>query len=196
MRERPILFSGPMVGAILRGEKTVTRRVVKWPLLGPSDGRKRRVFGPDDVAEINTGNVALCPYGRAGDRLWVRETFAANVPGCDFQGGYSYRADHLDPRGDGPTKLRWKPGIHMPRTASRLTLEVVSVRVEELHAITEEEAVREGLPPRLPEGTTLSSNPSAAKRFTSLWETINGRGSWAKNPWVWRIEFRRVEVKP
>jgi hypothetical protein len=192
MTERGILFSAPMVRAILRDEKTVTRRAVKWPLLGPSDGRKRRVYRTEDVAEVNTGAVALCPYGRAGDRLWVRETFARL--GSDLvhyrAGGWNRPPGNIHVNG-----LRWKPGIHMPRTASRLTLEVVSVRVEELHAITEEEAVREGVDAvsvaEVPRNGTLSRRDD----FAQLWEKINGRGSWALNPWVWRVEFKVVEVR-
>jgi hypothetical protein len=206
MKERGILFSGPMVRAILAGAKTVTRRAAKeapsWATFADTrDGKGIVDWHSADVKPNGAGSFyssewafSVCPYGVPGDRLWVRETHA-EYEVDDVQGTRTFfRADYAD----GACQVRpgvflkWTPGIHMPRVVSRITLEVVSVRVERLHAITEEEAVREGLPPRLPEGTTLSSNPSAAKRFTSLWETINGAGSWDSNPWVWRVEFKRV----
>jgi len=120
MKERPILFSEPMVRAILAGRKTVTRRV--------KSGER-------------------CPYGIPGDRLWVREAFATAIPGCP--NGICYRADHNDRKGDGPSNpIRWRPSIHMPRWASRILLEVVDARPERLWGITGEDAMREGLDKR------------------------------------------------
>lgn len=88
---------------------------------------------------------------------------------------------------------KWRPAIFMPRDFSRLILAVTDVRVERLHAIDEADAIREGLPPKLPEGTTLSRNSSARERFASLWDMINGtRAPWSSDPWVWRVEFARV----
>lgn len=190
MKERPILFSGPMVRALLEGQKTVTRRVVRWPLLGPSDGRKRRVYLPDDLTGSDAASRKLCPYGVPGDRLWVRETWApggAEVPGAGkvnpqnpAQAAF-YRAD----RETLPEAWSaWSPSIHMPRWASRLTLRVTDVRVERLHAIDGADAVREGIAP-----TTRNEAP-AAVRFAELWDRVGGkRAPWASNPWVWRVAF-------
>lgn len=213
MTERPILFSGPMVRAILADTKTQTRRVVRWPVLGPSDGRKRRVYTESDVAEIN-GTPQLCPYGSPGDYLWVRETWAEHETD-DVQGTRTYyRADHAD--GEAQVRpgmfLRWTPSIHMPRNRSRITLRVASVRVERLHAITMKDIVAEGV--RVPvseDGKSVlvrctGSHPPAyfldmrrprtpedylRAEWASLWSEINGRASWDANPWVWRVEFWR-----
>lgn len=210
-RELPILFSKPMVRAILDDEKTVTRRIVRFhrngggliPIAGgtviylndaaglhwyPHSGSGPRPWPMERIGEA-------CPYGGIGDRLWVREAFAADVPGCGHQGGYSYRADHIDPHGDGPTKLKFKPGIHMPRAASRITLFIVDVRVERLHAIDDADAIREGVM------TTVGREVLGRERlpgwprqlFGILWDEINGkRAAWASNPWVWRVQFERV----
>lgn len=184
--ERPILFNGPMVRAVLDGRKTQTRRPY----------------------------YARPTLPQAGDRLWVRETFAANVPGCEFQGGYSYRADHRDPKGDGPAHpIRWTPSIHMPRNASRITLDVEHVRVERLQDISEDDARAEGLecltkdlslykygiPDRdgLP-GTDDDGWPwqdwdtDPRKAFRTLWTRIYGAESWDANPLVWVCAFKRV----
>lgn len=168
MNEKPILFSGPMVRAILEGRKTMTRRVMKpqptydpgaWknyhPIGGNQDGAW--VWSPrkdcfwfcwDDWSNFDPRIANDCPYGRPanfdGDRLWVRETWAADIPGCP--NGLSYRADHLDPRGDGPANpIHWHPSIHMPRWASRLTLEITSVKVERVQDISEADAWSEGI---------------------------------------------------
>ena len=225
MVERPLMFSAPMVRAILAGKKTVTRRPVTWrpkafpaPQTEPTDhpgaptyepcGRTTVVHRHQDGTTCGAP-VLRCP-ALAGDRLWVRETFAAEVPGCEHQGGYSYRADHRDPRGDGPANpMTWTPAIHMPRAASRITLEVVDVRVERLHRIDDEEAAREGIRGWSKDGALWKYAPadaegdgpcwpwvdcprSAREAFERLWCEINGEPSWAANPWVWRIEFRRI----
>lgn len=196
MKERPILFSGGMVRAILDGTKTQTRRIVKWseadkPIvhyLAP-DGARVSQDTPDATpwpfAERDGSDWPLrCPYGVSGDRrhcaygtrLWVRETFARDVPGCEAQGGVSYRAD--DGAAPGPTG-RWTPAIHMPRALSRIDLGVTFVRVERLQSITEEDARAEGV--------------AARTAFMHLWEQINGeRAAWQSNPWVWVVGFKRV----
>ena len=193
MRERPILFSGPMVSAILNGTKYQTRRPVK-PQPRDIDGMPILEW---PVAATDPAAVRFCPFGAPGDRLWVRETFAQNVPGCER--GLSYRADHRDPRGDGPANpMRWRPSIHMPRWASRLTLEVTDVRVRRVADIGEADARAEGF------GAGEDgrfANPTAAARenatehvhnarqaFLLAWRSIYGHG----NPWVWAITFRRV----
>lgn len=174
MKERPILFSGPMVRAILEGRKTQTRRVVK--------PQPAHIAGIGTVLNIDTITGKACPYGKPGDRLWVRETW----DGVRLDGGgalVSYRADGDKPVTDDG---RWHPSIHMPRWASRITLEVVSVRVERLQEISEEDAMAEGV--------ALAENyRGPVAHFASLWEQINGLGSWNANPWVWVVEFRRVQ---
>jgi hypothetical protein len=187
MKERPILFSGEMVRAILDGGKTQTRRIVKQQ---PT---------PDELAEgvrftesgwllygrEFRGHTIRCPFGQPGDRLWVRETWAP-IPGgpATPENGVIYRADeHAE-------KWLWRPSIHMPRWASRITLEIVTVRVERLWSISRGDAIAEGCPRRRDTGGT-----SPVVWFSELWESINGQASWSINPWVWVIEFPRWEVK-
>jgi hypothetical protein len=199
MRERPILFSAPMVRALLTGTKTQTRRVVKVHIVASMDPPR----GKADVeawypfVELGDGSfvsvTTLCPYGQPGDRLWVRETFSRHVDESGFGSDKTiYRADG---ERDG---MLWTPSIHMPRWASRITLEVTGVRVERLQDISEADAVAEGIVME-PEGywgiegadeDHLRSTPEIAYR--NLWESINGPGSWDANPWVWVVEFKRV----
>jgi len=189
MKERPILFSGEMVRAIIDGRKTQTRRVVNEAVAFPP-----------------------CPYGAPGDRLWVRETFASfraeGQPVTPRDARYVVLRDGAQVYADGKTypplaayaagafdAIKWRPSIHMPRWASRITLEVVSVRVERVQSITEEDARAEGVAvtaPHLMHGALASM--SARENFAVLWDSINGkRAPWAVNPWVWRVEFRRVQ---
>lgn len=202
-KERPILFSAPMVRAILEGRKTMTRRVVS-PRLTPDgmwardDSRGcERLFRHGEVAPrgakpwwpiggIN-GAISRCPYGVPGDMLWVRETWASDVDGCPA--GLSYRADHLDPRGDGPANpMRWRPSIFMPRWASRITLEVTGVRVERLQDITAGDAECEGVD---------AAHCGRIDAFERLWDSINSsRGyGWTVNPWVWVVTFKVLDGK-
>ena len=200
MKERPILFSAPMVRAILEGRKTQTRRVVSdrnsqgnykasclhiedaftdpgpSPAGNPGPYLKAEVIGSRDITE------RLYPRFVPGDRLWVRETFHA-FP----DGRIRYRCDPLF-EFSGTFDEPWTPSIFMPRSASRITLEVTGVRVERLQAISEEDAMAEGAPPILvpPDG---GSEPHV-EGFRDLWGSINGPGSWDANPWVWVIEFR------
>jgi hypothetical protein len=185
MTERPILFNAPMVRAILNGSKTQTRRVVKgmallW--LRP-DG-----FTPEFTALPENG---LCPYGQPGDRLWVRETFQRFTD----DGEILYKADPAgfeamnEYKRDECLEARWRPSIHMPRQLSRITLEITAVRVERLQEISEADAMAEGIP-----HSEVSPPDMGRFTFRHLWESINGPGSWDSNPWVWVIEFRRVEV--
>jgi hypothetical protein len=195
-RERPILFSGPMIRAILDGKKTQTRRVIKpqpanvWTEARMDNGVA--CFGAPWVKGIH---VMSCPYGKAGDRLWVRETWglSAVIP-MGFQrsaidahgvtlarGDLAYRAD--EPSG----RWCWRPSIHMPRWASRLTLEIVDVRVERVTDITPSDAYAEGISEVYPEHAVLA--------FQQLWDTINGARpgcAWVDSPWVWVVSFRRV----
>ena len=178
MKERPILFSGPMVRAILDGRKTQTRQVVKnqerawnfWRMF-PTPSGDRFAFR----CNITTHDLK-CTYGQQGDRLWVRETW-------------------MDSRGE---DRRWKSPVTMPRWASRITLEVESVRVERLQEISEEDAKAEGIDGWHWDGDVLpfvAANRHlhpAVLKYALLWQSINGPGSWAENPWVWVVTFRRV----
>jgi hypothetical protein len=244
MKERPMLFSAPMVRAILEGRKTQTRRISKdqpnfafgvkqivrvpdpWhdeafagtPAEGMGTKGKRQIqWHCEDYA----GNLVCaidirCPYGVPGDRLWVKETWAWS--GTDKQITPSdpwYRATHYKGEDFG---IRWRPSIHMPRWASRITLEVVSVRVERLSEISEADAKAEGIyskcihvPPPIHIETRYVSpgvkmvnaadevdyeapaHRTAKQAFECLWESINGYGSWSENPWVWVVEFKRLE---
>jgi hypothetical protein len=205
MKERPILFSGEMVRAILGNRKTQTRRVVKLnpddPMSGAPrsfrayeilDGKHQGRFGFD-----NEDGEYVCPYGEPGDRLWVRETFnllAINVNGTDYN-PENYRATRTlpDPVGG------WRPSIHMPRWASRITLVVTDVRVERVRTISEDDAIAEGLLHDscgwyVPGNPNIGS-PTAKMAFGQLWHNINAKRGfgWDVNPWVWVIEFRRVK---
>jgi hypothetical protein len=202
MKERPILFSAPMVRALLAGTKTQTRRIAK-PVRHPDLGN---VYAPGAlVLEHEPQHVIdrCCPYGRPGDRLWVRETHMnwwkldpANPEGPRiFSHVAAFAADgyELEP-GE-----RWIPSIHMLRAASRITLDIKAVRVERLQDISEEDAKAEGAP-GYEEG--LDAPPpdgdhewSYRASFQRLWEQINGPGAWAKNPWVWVVEFERAQAQ-
>lgn len=191
MKERPILFSGAMVRAILDGRKTQTRRVAK------------EFAGRDDLDLIlrRFPHQNGCPYGQAGDRLWVREAFSG--PWCmEAQGGMAatppskwgatsriwYWADGSPTHGDW---TRPRPSIHMPRWASRITLEITGVRVERLQDISEADAVAEGCgQDGSVDGVYVANNPRGA--FFHLWRQINGPGSWDANPYVWVVSFRRI----
>ncbi|MCH4572516.1 MULTISPECIES: hypothetical protein [Achromobacter] len=211
MRERPILFKGPMVRAILAGNKTQTRRVVK-PQPPSSTVSVHLYHHPDPRPHFwaADGGSLLdwaqpCPYGAPGERLWVRETWQhANHPFGPYQEGAPvfYRADyHDDPHGpDGELspqgKYRgWRPSIYMPRAACRLALEVTGVRVERLSAISETDAQAEGCDPWEDlagvQDVTVRERLHGYKRaYQHLWEQLHGADSWRANPWVWVIEFR------
>lgn len=196
IKERPILFSAPMVRAILDGRKTQTRRVIKgkgtWSVEDADDFSNRKWPGYED--EYGTWTDMPCPYGQPGDRLWVRETWACNP----YDQTTWYRAnDDLPPRREyGP--IGWKPSIHMPRWASRITLEVVRVRVERLQDISEQDAIAEGVKVFQDAIIEPYSNPpkrmelTAVHYFADLWNKINGHGSWDANPWVWVVDFKTL----
>lgn len=223
-----MIFNGEMVRAILDGRKTQTRRIMK---VQPSDGfhpthngydldlnahwytpgvvdkngylqpAKKDVFG---VADENEGYT--CPFGAVGDRIWVRETWAeagAGAPDLKL-----YRANYPE---HVPThyenvppvdEIRWTPSIHMPRWASRLTLEITGVRVERLNGISETDAGAEGIDMEALFDAqdcydciadhNMTGRPTATGAFKYLWESIYGEESWKANPWVWVIEFKVV----
>ena len=221
MKERPILFSGPMVRALLEGSKTQTRRVVKPQFatdaipceMGATNERGHQISGHSGMwwcdAEGNHEKAVRCPYGKPGDRLWVRETWSDE---CDHH-WVMYRADHRAERRScgevfdacSADELRtlhvWSPSIHMPRWASRITLEITGVRVERLQDICEADAIAEGCAknhnnyywggPHKAGG--LKQMATARQAYQDLWESINGPGSWDANPWVWVVAFKRVE---
>lgn len=212
-KERPILFSAPMVRALLDGTKTQTRRICRAAQLRDDGTEHRDADGwplYDDSKVSEEEFVMPPPYGKPGDRLWVREafrltdTFDADSPNrvaerC-LDAGYSkpwaplqFEADY-DQRNwmnvgtptfptMSPKAGKLRPGIHQPRWASRIDLEVTGVRVERLQDISDADALAEG----------VAGHPDGPwHAYRSLWTLINGAGSWDANPWVWVVEFRRV----
>ena len=201
-KERPILFSGPMAKAILDGRKSQTRRLVKGCV---------EEAGAYSTAVWEHGKMPRCPYGTAGERLWVREAWRGSWDG-DLSISVNYRADdtvrdfYVDALPESsvrPCSLEWKwrPSIYMPRWASRILLEITGVRVERLQDISEEDCWAEGI--EEVDGAFDSLIPDMARRigmshedakptFACLWESINGNGSWNLNPWVWCVSFRRI----
>jgi hypothetical protein len=168
-----------MVRAILDKRKTQTRRIVK------GSNKYGVALGLGDTRVL----WDKCPYGEPGDRLWVRETWGPCA------GGIVYRADGATFCPDGG---KWKPSIHIPRWASRITLEIESRRVERLIEISNDDAIAEGLvysdscwyPTDDPK---VSPWMTALGAYRDLWESINGAGSWDANPWVWVIQFSRIQ---
>jgi hypothetical protein len=217
IKERPILFSAPMVRAILEGRKTVTRRAVKGlktdnPVIAGADET------PMTCCWDYGGPVIRCPYGQPGERLWVRETWmdlrGTGVEHRPDPDGplqrYAYRADNpAGSHADEARKdfgLKWKPSIHIPRVASRILLEITGVRVERLQDISEAQAMAEGIVGVAfrpddgwpictgymvgPDDGKTGLQTTAAKAFAGLWDSVGG--DWDANPWVWVVEFKRV----
>jgi len=222
IKERPILFSAPMVRAILSGQKTVTRR----PLKSPHGFWETSVTGELVPIPVN------CPHGKPGDRLYVRETWSdVNLQGAP---GVAYRADddvrdlmedetfldehgafnYSDPRAKpyqfacwsedllSGAEGRWRPSIHMPRWACRILLEITAVRVERLQGISDAEIEREGIDlealtdgqdryDMCHAGSGAEGRPTLRTAWRHLWESTGG--DWDANPWVWIIEFKRVQ---
>lgn len=220
IKERPILFSAPMVRAILEGRKTVTRRAMKSQ---PDDDATITVESYNVAVTNRQGyqeagpeifgawwrdgeNGCKCPYGKPGDRLWVRETFACGL--CTAQ-PYAYRATHspADLEAGWHDPIKWKPSIHMPRTACRILLEITDVRVERLQDISEKQALAEGIVGVAfrpddgwpictgymvgPDDGKTGLQITAAKAFAGLWDSVGG--AWNANPWVWVVEFKQVK---
>lgn len=217
VKERPILFQGAMVRALLAGTKMQTRRAVK-PQPFP-DRLHRSVDSPSDSCIPGehtwwSGNhtqgiyhTARCPYGQPGDRLWVREN-GWERPDAQKDRDWPYAYDSDAPFGIGPFNEAyraegWKrrPSIHMPRWASRILLEVTDVRVERLQDISEADAIAEGITGphdvgypayRVPDDSKPRYSRAAAA-YEALWDQINGAGAWDANPWVWAVSFKRIE---
>lgn len=213
MKERPILFNGEMVRAILEDRKTQTRREITpqfsivHAIYPDSSILTNRIFRGDD-------QTIHCPFGTVGDRLWVRETFYNDIPEEKTLEHVYYRADGEcceqipECQCASVGKTKWIPSIHMPRWASRITLEITDIRVQRLKDISEEDAWAEGCKRGLPTDNggffpAEEPDPSgvghrgwdcAVDWYTDLWESINGEGSWDNNPWVWVISFRVAEI--
>lgn len=222
MKERPINLKSHEVLAILQGRKTQLRRVVKpqppkdhtfqgWVLDSTSgNGIGKAVWAVGDGPLMQDVVRVRCPFGQVGDRLWGRETWMYLL-GDDNRDQCSYRADAPSVSFDSEARdygLKWRPPINMPRSASRILLEVVSVRVERLRDISEADAIAEGsyldrcaCLPRSKDRTPmhaafkLETCHIHGSEFSHLWESINGVGSWDDNPWVWVIEFKRIQEK-
>lgn len=186
MKERPVLMSAPMVRAILSGRKTQTRRPVS-PQSAVLTDEMARAFGVRPPEKQNT-HVIACPLGTVGDRLWVRETWAWY--GCEYlQDEVLYRADGAElPAGF----EYWRPSVHMPRWASRITLEITNVRIERLDEIGEGDAIREGWPRQIDPAIDTGGNGGPFDWFRSEWKSAYGPNSY-DDKWVWVIEFRRVD---
>lgn len=192
-KERPILFSGPMVRALLDDSKTQTRRIVNL-----TDSGRVKAAGSTRNWHLEDPNAVLaCPYGQPGDRLWVREAWRASS-------AHNHLAPSKIPVGDSveyladPERIvtgKGRPSIVMPRWASRITLEITAVRVERLQEINSHDAIAEGIRLSRDECYYGSQNfmghQTAASAYAELWESINGPGSWDANPFVWVVEFRR-----
>ena len=208
MKERPILFKGPLVRAILEGRKTVTRRALKMP---------HALWETSATGEL-VPIPANCPYGKPGERLWVREGFGEiydycehpEMPGCPDENwhiAWKYRADgEFDMKEWDGVFTGWKPSIHMPRVACRILLEITAVRVERLQDISEDQAKAEGIVGvafRPDDGWPICTGymvgpddgkallkTTATEAFAGLWESTGG--DWDANPWVWVVEFKRM----
>jgi len=166
MQTKPISFKPHEVIGTLDGRQTQFRRAMK-----PQPPTKWGGISERFAISLH------CPFGQVGDRLWVRETFAP----CDF-GDYMYRADYGQLS---DVAIKWKPSIHMPRMASRITLEITGVRVERLQDISEEDAITEGIPYQGNQFDTIGA-------FSDLWNSVYS--NWDANPWVWVVEFSNLAI--
>jgi hypothetical protein len=204
VKERPILMSGAMVRALLDGSKTQTRRLCKpMNLWVVQDCREVRMIDGKPFHFLKGATSPMeelrSPYGQPGDRLYVRETFLYVGPGSGSDLP-SYREERANPenhkasncwfRASQPDEtLVWTPSIHMPRWASRITLEVTGVRIERLQDISAQDAWAEGIP--------HSPDVDPGHEYQELWDSLNAvRGyGWDANPWVWVVEFRKIDVR-
>lgn len=226
MTDRPIIFSAPMVRAILEGRKTQTRRVLKLPHNNPLGVWEATTVGgpgvytgdgqryPERAAIWHTRTgTTIAPAFAVGDRLWVREAWrtSASIDDTPPRDMFprlrpvSYEADYTSEPNDG-CRGRLRPSIHMPRWASRITLEVTAVKIERLQDISAEDAVAEGVTIREKSGDfwvpgiehpnkdfPYLSRSTPREMFAALWDTVNGSGAWGANPWVVAITFERAD---
>ena len=200
MTERGMIFNSEMVRAILDGRKTQTRRPIKFPFKDHNLGCE--LSGNELAGELSARNYLNSPFGKPGDRIWVRETFQGPLFDFDQMDAYCkdstpfekaqfcvYKADGKPAPeffdADDNLHCCWRPSIHMPRWASRITLEITDVRVERLNAITESDAEAEGI-------TYTGFGDLLVDGYRYLWKSIYGDDSWQVNPWVWVIEFKRI----
>ncbi|CAH3314856.1 morphogenetic protein [Klebsiella pneumoniae] len=203
-----MIFNAEMVRAILDGRKTQTRRPIKWKQtrfteIGEREDGSKWPWSED--AEHAFDFWHPCPFGSVGDRIWVRETFQGPLFDFDLMDSYCkdstpfeksefcvYKADGVPAPefydADDELHSCWRPSIHMPRWASRILLEITDVRVERLKSISDRDALREGC-----SAADMKSGDCVADVFARLWASIYGSDSWNANPWVWVIEFKRVE---
>lgn len=190
MKERPIIFSAEMVRAILENRKTQTRRLAK------NEAQILNVRIANDAKVIFNS----CPYGRVGDRLWVRETFFDHNSMLNYDQNaernvkfVEYRATEWD-RENQEYAGGWTPSTYMPRWASRITLEIVAVRGERLWEISNDGAVAEGILNLNRLSNAAVCMPEPRELFEHSWDVINGKKApWGSNPWVWVVEFKRVQ---
>ncbi|KZP69627.1 morphogenetic protein [Enterobacter sp. ASE] len=209
--ERGMIFNGEMVRAILDGRKTQTRRIMKNQPAGDYPDTPALIRSVDGgfqwYGHYGESSIFNCPFGAVGDRIWVRETWAdagASAPDLKlYRANYPAHVpthyENLPPASD----IRWTPSIHMPRWASRITLEITGVRIERLNGISEADAEAEGIDmDALADsqdcydciaGHNMTGRPTATGAFKYLWESVYGSDSWRANPWVWVIEFKRIE---
>lgn len=216
---KPIIFSAPMVNAILEGRKTMTRRIVKpQPKHTESGWTTLRYFGDGLAIECGPdypdgdSDRRVCPYGKPGDRLYVKEThfiepgeriiyrsnmamrLIAHMPDRTDPSTESYLSSNFKPEG------KWRSSRYMPRWASRITLTITDIRVERVQDISEADAKAEGAMHRgnqasrygLPDPHGLAHDQIYKRGFAYLWDDINGPGSWEANPWVWVVSFERT----
>ena len=191
MNEKPIIFQGWGVRAILDDRKTQTRRLIKPQ---PQGSVVAEIETNDGVAFYNPVGKRLyakCPYGKPGDRLWVRETWAKAGP--ESIQPYVYREEWLgDPQDcyvyDIYEEVKWKPSIHMPRAASRLILEITDIRVERVQDISPHEILCEGVGVK-----GWDSDDVLFAKWIEAWDSIHGPGAWERKDWVWAITFRRLD---
>ena len=216
-RERPILFSGPMVRAILDGRKTQTRRVTKVTSDGCPSGMITPLAG--FVPRTPEHHVSYCPFGSVGDRLWVRETWRAawdpkfghgviyksdgafgfaNGIDAPCRDGYEWIVEHY---GCDPRTEPWRPSIHMPRWASRLTLEITGVKVERIQVCSHADAIAEGIESHDDDGAIYygpfgRGHADPRFEFRRRWDALNAKRGygWDVNPWVWVLSFRRIDA--
>jgi hypothetical protein len=198
VKERPILFSGEMVRAILDGNKIQTRRVIvpQPPSLTEGVIFNPSAFAPDYGWYFRPyGGHAKCPYGQPGDRLWVRETWC-NIMKDGLRPEIHYKADAERPYIEDydPSEWKWRPSIHMPRSFSRINLIVTNIRVERVQSTSGRDAFAEGIELKgiIPQ-SLLMQWEMGRNEFKNLWDSINSKRGygWDMNPWVWVIEFTR-----
>jgi hypothetical protein len=194
MNEHPILFSSEMVRVILAGKKTQTRRVIRLAdgsIPDEDDIPTHEDVMPNYIMDFSKTypfwKQLNCPYGKIGDILWVRESFST----VDKGNLIIYKADGLTAEEVGVDKITWMPSIHMPKRVCRIRLEITDIGVERVQDIRESDIEQEGITLKNDKGEYLGHQT----QFKNLWDKINSKRdfSWEKNPWVWVIEFKRLQ---